>query len=241
MQILAIYNQKGGVGKTTTAINVGAALADAGYKVLLIDLDGQCSLTKSLAIDQQAGTATDLLSGDTPEPQTTEDINGRYYVIPAENDIYTVGLSGTDQLKKALRKYNKFDYILLDCPPALSAVTTNALAAANKIIIPMQAEYLAMESVIDTVNTLQQAQKRINPQLVLSGVVITRYDNRLGISKEIAEQTAAYFKDKMFNTRIRNNVALVEAQANSQDIFIYKPKSNGARDYKALTEELLNR
>ena len=242
-------NQKGGVGKTTSCLNVGAALAKKGYKVLLVDTDAQGSLTQSagVQISDEAPTVLEVLKG-------AADINaaiverGRYCILPAD-----IRLSGADLelnnvigrerlLQEALAKLNRpFDYILIDCPPTLSLITVMSLAAADKVIIPIQAHYLALNGCAQLLDTIKLVKARINTGLEIGGVIVTMYDSRKNLANEVADNIRAAFPAKVFNNFIPDNVSLAEAPAFGRDIFEYKPDSKGAQQYKALTDEIITR
>lgn len=242
-------NQKGGVGKTTSCLNVGAALANKGYKVLLVDTDAQGSLTQSagVQISDEAPTVLEVLKG-------AADINaaiverGRYCILPAD-----IRLSGADLelnnvigrerlLQEALAKLNRpFDYILIDCPPTLSLITVMSLAAADKVIIPIQAHYLALNGCAQLLDTIKLVKARINTGLEIGGVIVTMYDSRKNLANEVADNIRAAFPAKVFNNFIPDNVSLAEAPAFGRDIFEYKPDSKGAQQYEALTEEIITR
>lgn len=242
-------NQKGGVGKTTSCLNVGAALANKGYKVLLIDTDAQGSLTQAagVQISDDAPTVLEVLRGSA-------DINaaiverGRYSVLPAD-----IRLSGADLelnnvigrerlLQEAIAKIKRpFDFVLIDCPPTLSLITVMSLAAADEVIIPIQAHYLAMNGCAQLLDTIQLVKARINTGLEIGGVIVTMYDSRKNLANEVADNIRAAFPDKVFNAFIPENVSLAEAPAFGRDIFEYKPDSKGAQQYAALTEEIITR
>lgn len=242
-------NQKGGVGKTTSCLNVGAALAKKGYKVLLVDTDAQGSLTQSagVQISDEAPTVLEVLKG-------AADINaaiverGRYCILPAD-----IRLSGADLelnnvigrerlLQEALAKLNRpFDYILIDCPPTLSLITVMSLAAADKVIIPIQAHYLALNGCAQLLDTIKLVKARINTGLEIGGVIVTMYDSRKNLANEVADNIRAAFPAKVFNNFIPDNVSLAEAPAFGRDIFEYKPDSKGAQQYEALTDEIITR
>lgn len=242
-------NQKGGVGKTTSCLNVGAALANKGYKVLLVDTDAQGSLTQSagVQISDEAPTVLEVLKG-------AADINaaiverGRYCILPAD-----IRLSGADLelnnvigrerlLQEALAKLNRpFDYVLIDCPPTLSLITVMSLAAADKVIIPIQAHYLALNGCAQLLDTIKLVKARINTGLEIGGVIVTMYDSRKNLANEVADNIRAAFPAKVFNNFIPDNVSLAEAPAFGRDIFEYKPDSKGAQQYEALTDEIITR
>lgn len=249
-RVIAFCNQKGGVAKTTSVINTGAALARSGKRVLLIDADAQGSLTVSVGLDDlgdlETTTAEILLEGADAADAILDGIGSGYDVIPADirlsaADLKLAGMPARDTLlKDALQPFlSEYDFILIDCPPNLSLITFNCLAAAHEIIVPLQAQYLALSGVallLDTVNTVK---KRLNRTLQLSGVLLTMYEGATTSSKEIRQQAADFFGSKVFETVIRKNIDLADAPAHGMDIYQYKPRSNGAKDYTAFTAELL--
>jgi chromosome partitioning protein len=245
-RVIAIANQKGGVGKTTSSINIGAGLARSGKRVLLVDLDPQGNLTVSLGIAAHELTATlyELLKGEVTATQAT--IKGLYDVIPADIRLSGAELELSSQpgremiLKEALQPIQaNYDYILIDCPPSLGLITLNGLTAAKEIFIPLQAEFLALNGMAQLLNTIKAVQKRLNPQLDITGIITTLYDSRKNLNKEVLEKIQEYFPDKAFKTLIRDNVALAEAPSFGKDIFDYRSDSNGATDYKELCSEII--
>lgn len=251
MKIIAFTNQKGGVGKTTTTASLGAALADSGQKVLLIDMDPQGNLTVSFGVKAHELDATiyEVLKEQAAIKDVVVDVErptGSLKLLPAN---LTLSAAETELsakpgreflLKEALNSYNKdFDYILIDCPPSLGLLTINALVAAGGYIIPLASEFLALYGTSQLLEVVDVVRKRINADLVLTGVVITQYDGRKLHSRETVDQIKEYFGDQVFDTLIRSNVSLTEAPSFGQDVFTYKPASPGAEDYRALAEELL--
>lgn len=249
MRVITFINQKGGTGKTTTTIGIGAALALKGYKVLLIDIDPQGNLTTSLGFNIEATEPTvyEVLKGDVNINDAIKN-KGRYDVLPTDirlsgADIELSSVPGREMiLKEAIGQLTtKYDYILIDCPPALSVITLMGLTASNSVIIPVQAQYLALNGMAQLVNTIQLVKKRMNPSIDIAGVVITMYDNRKTLDKTVVENIKQSFNDKLLSTYISNNVSLAEAPAYGVDIYEYAPKSTGAQQYAELTSELLER
>lgn len=247
-KVICVMNQKGGVGKTTTTVNLGAGLKNMGKKMLLIDLDPQANLTASLGIDKNLKYSVyNLLKSETTIKEVMVAQNG-LYVIPS-----AVALSGADLelstiagrellLKEALDSIShEFDGILIDCPPNLGLLALNALTAADGILMPIQAEYLPLEGMSFLMETIDIIRKRLNKTLEIAGVVITRFNSRQQLHKEISEIISSHFGDKLFTTYIRSNVSLAEAPSFGQDIFSYKPDSMGAKDYQSLCEEIIKR
>jgi len=246
-KIFCITNQKGGVGKTTTAVNLGAGLSHRGKKILLVDLDPQGSLTSALGLKKRnfEFTVYDWLKGNTAFHQVAISHNG-LHIVPA-----SISLSGADielsaipgrelLLREGLQKVcQQFDGILIDCPPSLGLLTLNALTAADGIIVPIQAEYLALEGVRFLLETIEIVKKRLNRDLEIAGVIITMYDSRQILQREVMETIRGHFNNKVFNTLIRKNVVLAEAPGFGQDVFAYKPDSPGANDYGQLCREMI--
>lgn len=250
MEIIAVINQKGGVGKTTTALNVGAALARKGYKVLLIDTDAQGNLTTSagLIIEDEAPTVYEVLKDTVNINAAIRTKRGAYDILPADirlsgADIELSGIPGRELLlKEAVATLKKaYDYVLIDCPPNLSIITLMALTACDSVVIPVQAHYLALQGMAQLVNTINLVKKRMNASIKIGGIVITMYDGRRTLDKEVVDNIRAAFPDKVFNTFIGNNIALAEAPAGGKDIYEYSPTSKGAQQYAELTEEIIKR
>jgi chromosome partitioning protein len=245
-RIIAIVNQKGGVGKTTSTINIGAGLASKEKNVLLIDLDPQASLTTALGVKGATPSIYEVLRGECKMDETIIS-HGNYNIIPSGIDLSGAelelsGIAGRECIMKEVLEpiTNKYDYILLDCPPSLSLLTLNALVAAREIFIALQTEFLAMKGMTQLLSTVELVHKRLNHSLIIGGIIATHYDARKGLHKEVLETIREHFKDKVFKTNIRATVALAEASSFGKDIFEYKPKSNGALDYFNLVKEILN-
>lgn len=243
--IYAISNHKGGVGKTTSAINIGAALANKSKKVLLIDLDPQANLTQSLGIKGEI-TIYENLKGEKiilPVEYRTN-----LYVLPSSLDLSAAEIELSSEpgreyiLKDIVSQLTaKFDYILIDCPPSLGLLTINALTAADYVLIPMQAEYLPLRGLAKLTEIIKKIQTRLNEKLQIGGVFLTQYDTRKVLNRDIAESVSDFFNDKFLTTKISNNVALAEAPAQSKDIFLYNRSSKGAVDYADLCNELIQK
>jgi chromosome partitioning protein len=245
-RVFLVASGKGGVGKTTSAINIGAGLQKAGKKTLMVDLDPQGNLTVSVGIETRDLNLTvfEMLKGECAAVEAI--IQRGYDVIPAD-----IRLSGADMelsaipgremlLKEALAPLSgDYDYILIDCPPNLGLITLNGLTAAKEIFIPLQAEFLALNGMAQLMNTVNAVQKRLNPQLNVTGIITTLYDSRKNLNKEVLEKIRSYFPNKVFNTLIRDNVALAEAPSYGNDIFEYKANSKGAENYAALCVEII--
>lgn len=250
-RIIAFCNQKGGVAKTTSVINVGAALARAGRRVLLVDADAQGSLTVSVGLEEavtdQTITTYELLleNGDIADA-IWDNIGSGYDVIAADirlsaADLKLVNVPGRETvLRDALEPMaSEYDYILLDCPPNLSIVTMNCLTAAQELIIPQQAHFLALSGLSLLLDTVELVRRRLNRGLSITGVVLTMYNGRTNHAKEVEAQAREFFGGRVYATRIRNNIALADAPARGLDVFQYDARSNGAADYEALAAEIM--
>ena len=253
MQRIAVINQKGGVGKTTTTVNLGAALARKGYKVLLLDMDPQANLTVHVdkRPDLESNTLTNLLVEDAPLQdlvQTTSVPN--LFVVPSDTS-----LAGVEQvlanrigretiLREALEAFPAavtFDFVLFDCPPSLGVLSANALVAADRVVIPMQAEYLSLQGMAKLLEVIQLVQKRLNPALQIACVLPCMVDARTNLSTEVLREIDTHFGSMLARSRIRNNVKLAEAPSFGRTIFEHAPDSNGARDYEAFGTEFLQK
>lgn len=242
-KVISISNHKGGVGKTTSAINIGAGLNKLGKRVLLIDLDPQANLSQSLGlIDQERNIYTALKGKHKLEP--LEVLKG-LDVIPSSlalsgAEIEMSGEAKRDILKKLIQPIRaSYDYILIDSPPSLGLLTINSFVASDLVFIPLQAQYLALQGVAKILEVIDLIQKRLNKELKVGGVFITQFDSRKVLNRDVATTIEAHFKDKVFKTRVRDNIALAEAPAKGLDVFRYSPKSYGAEDYLSLSREVL--
>lgn len=248
MRRIAIMNQKGGVGKTTTAINLAAALASLGRTVLLVDMDPQANATLALGIEEkQVGdTIFELLLGQASFANARRRIADRFEFIPscdalagAESELSRSEGRGV-HLKRALEGVNGYDYVLIDCPPSLGILNVNVLVYVEEVFVPLQCQFFALAG-ISLLTRAVDVVRRANPSLRISGVVPCMYDARTGLAREVVEEIERVFPSQVFKTRIRNNVRLAEAPSHGKSIFEYAPDSHGAADYLALAREVLAR
>lgn len=251
-KVIAIANQKGGVGKTTTAINLGACLAVAERTTLVVDADPQGNATSGFGIDRRTLQATvyeALLEGRSLDDVIVRQVHFPYLdVAPAGQDLVGAEIQIVDRpgreflLCDALGPVrDRYEYILVDCPPSLGLLTVNTLAAADAVLIPIQCEYYALEGLSQLLNTVRIVQKNLNPKLQIEGVLLTMFDARLRLSQQVAEEAKVYFGDKVFRTSIPRNVRLAEAPSFGKPIVLYDIVSIGARSYLALARELIRR
>jgi chromosome partitioning protein len=249
--ILAFANQKGGVGKTTTAVNLGAALAALGKRVLLVDLDPQANATSHLGYrrDEIKRSVYNVLLGRSSVREATFHTTRHHLdLLPALTElagaeVELVSMLAREQLlRKSISQIaTRYDYILLDPPPSLGLLTVNALTAAQGVIIPVQAEYLALEGLSQLINTLDLVQEQLNPQLEVTGLLLTMYDARTNLAADVAAELRKHFPDKVFDTHIPRNVRLSEAPSHGSTIFELDPRSSGAEAYATLAAEFLAR
>ncbi len=245
-KIISISNHKGGVGKTTSTLNIGAGLTRLGKKVLLIDLDPQANLSQSLRLTDQERTIYGNLRGEY-KPDPIEVVKG-LDLIPSTLDLSgaEVELSSEAGREYILREIleplrGSYQYILIDTPPSLGLLTINALTASQEILIPLQAQYLALQGLTKLLEIVEKISHRLNKELKVGGVFITQYDSRKILNRDVVASIEAHFKGEVFTTRIRDNIALAEAPTQGVDIFRYSPKSYGAEDYLALCKEIIRR
>lgn len=245
-KIISISNHKGGVGKTTSTINIGAGLNKLGKKVLLIDLDPQANLSQSLGLIDQERTIYGALRGEYPlEPiQIVKGLE----VVPSTLDLSGAevelnGEAGREYILKELIEplRSNYDYILIDSPPSLGLLTINSFTASQEVFIPLQAQYLALQGLAKLTEVINKIQKRLNKELHIGGVFITQYDSRKVLNRDVVTTIQDHLKEVVFKTIIRDNIALAEAPSQGVDIFRYNPKSYGAEDYLALCKEILKR
>jgi chromosome partitioning protein len=257
IKILAVTNQKGGVGKTTTVINLAASLASAGRTVLLVDVDPQANMTSGVGLRGQAapgGTVYNILTAadgavvSDPTAFIVPSAVPRLSVIPADRhltgaEIEMVSLPGREsQLRRFLNPVrDRFDHIFIDCPPSLGLLTLNALVAAEGVMIPLHCEYFALEGLADLMTTMRRVKAGMNPGLDVDGVLLTMCDERTNLAQQVAGEVRAFFKNKVFQTVIPRNVKLAEAPSHGMPVIVYDPKSRGADAYNSLAQEFLGR
>lgn len=248
MQVLTFTNQKGGVAKTTTAHTVGAYLAQHGSKVLLVDLDAQANLTLAVGLDDSENTTSDVLLNPSCIQKTIKQVKNNLWIIPADLHLSKVSETLTDigrnyKLQEAFKIIeNQFDYAIIDTPPTLSILTINALTVSNKVVIPAQADLFSLKALQDLAETLQGVKTYTNKKLEVAGLLLTRYNPRSILTKDMTERlekACKMFNTKLFNSKIREAIAIKEAQATHQDIFSYDATTNVAKDYLKFIEELL--
>jgi chromosome partitioning protein len=248
-RIIAIANQKGGVGKTTTAINLSSCLAIAEKKVLLIDIDPQANATSGLGLglEESDPSVYELLLENIKSGEVISETHVPFLDIIPSN-IQLVGseieLINTNNKKNILKKKlgnirDYYEYIFIDCPPSLGLLTINALTAADTVLIPIQCEYYALEGLSQLLNTIHLVQKNLNKNLAIEGVLLTMFDNRLNLSQQVAEEVREYFKDKVYKTIIKRNVRLGEAPSFGKPIIMYDAVSVGSQNYISLAEEII--
>ncbi|BBF44600.1 chromosome (plasmid) partitioning protein ParA [Lachnospiraceae bacterium KM106-2] len=250
-RVIAIANQKGGVGKTTTTINLSASLAEKGKKVLTIDMDPQGNTSSGLGIDKDSLTSTvyELMIGEaTLYESIQKNVIDNLSVLPSTVELAgaEIELIGVEEKEYILKKYidiirNDYDYIIIDCPPSLNTLTVNAMTTADSVIVPIQCEYYALEGLTQLIHTINLVKKRLNPNLQIEGVVFTMFDARTNLSLQVVENVKENLDQNIYKSIIPRNVRLAEAPSHGMPITLYDPRSAGAEGYRALAEEVIER
>lgn len=247
---IAIANQKGGVGKTTTAVNLSSSLGLQGKKVLLVDMDAQGNTCSGLGISKETEEKSvyEILIESLDIQKTIKEIEPNFHLVPVNVNLAGAQIEILEmedrefRLKRAIDVVkNNYDFVIIDCPPSLDIMTLNALVASDSVLIPLQCEYYALEGLAQLLKTISLVQKRLNPALNIEGVVLTMFDSRTNLSTQVMEEAISYFKEKVYKTIIPRNVKLSEAPSYGQPITVYDPLSIGSKSYQKLAEEVIKR
>ncbi len=248
---IAVMNQKGGVGKTTTAVNLAACLAESGKRVLLVDADAQGNATSGIGVDKEQVKVSvyDILINQTPTRKAIvpskvkglDVIAATISLAGAEVELVTIPQREERMRSALLQVADRYDYMLIDCPPSLGLMTVNVLVAADSVLIPIQAEYYALEGVAQLLSTIRSVAQEWNPRLGVEGVLLTMYDGRTNLALQVADEVKKYFRDKVYRTMIPRNVRLSEAPSYGEPIIMYDPRSKGAEVYRRLAQEVIAR
>ena len=250
-RIIAVANQKGGVGKTTTSINLSACLAEAGQKVLVVDVDPQGNTTSGLGVDKNnvENTIYELMLGEcTVDEAIIKNVLDNLDVMPSTVNLAgaEIDLIGVEEREYIIQKEinsvkDNYDFVIVDCPPSLSMLTVNAMTASDTVLVPIQCEYYALEGLSQLIHTINLVKKRLNPDLEMEGVVFTMYDARTNLSLQVVENVKENLKQTIYKTIIPRNIRLAEAPSHGVPINIYDPKSAGAESYRLLADEVIHR
>lgn len=243
--VISIVNHKGGVGKTSSTVSIGAGLASLGKKILLVDIDAQANLTQSLGLSSEERNIYRAMIGEYDLPIVHVKIN--MDVVPSHLDLSIAELTLAGEagrefiLKELLDKHKiKYDYILIDCPPSLGLLTVNALTASDRILIPLETQYLAIQGMKTLLDVIDKVKGRLNKNLSCFKILLTKFDSRRSLDKSVVENIYSVYGNSVFKTVIRNNVSIAEAPIEKKDVFVYAPHSNGAEDYMNVCKEILN-
>ena len=245
MRTISLANHKGGVGKTTSVLNIGAGLARAGKRVLLIDIDPQTNLSQGLGVPSSDRTIYESMSGRCR--LSPVEVSENLFLVPSSPDLtrieseFITRIGGQVRLRKLLSEVDGFDICLIDCPPSLGLLTTNSFSCSDDVVVPLTPQFFSVQGIVKLSQTIDEVRENLNPNLRLSGILLTLFNKQKIVHRDIASTIEEMFGDLLFRTRIRSSVAIEEAPHQGQDIFRYAPTSNGAKDYQSVVEEFLLR